>query len=182
MLWTKELKKCLPGADRAGETISLTLLGEAQICPLCLQDIDSHRRTTNEHKPYMKYTTRGAFLTRYSFLQVLIITTQTNLMKEIWVEFLKSFNFFQPCEDYIHIFTGSFQWPMKGRKDTKSCISRDSLELTCIILIIFKLRQLSQLKYLIANIYPPIPSQVSRVLSTILLQSQLLQIVWYCDK
>lgn len=26
------------------------------------------------------------------------------------MKFLKSFNFFQPCEDYIHIFTGSFQW------------------------------------------------------------------------
>ena len=40
-------------------------------------------------------------------------------MKEIWVKFLKSFNFFQPCEDYIHIFTGSFQWSIKGRKGTK---------------------------------------------------------------
>lgn len=54
-----------------------------------------------------KYTTGVAFLTCYSFFQILIITTQTNLMKEIWVKFLKSFNFFQPCEDYIYIFTGS---------------------------------------------------------------------------
>lgn len=32
-------------------------------------------------------------------------------MKEVWVELLKSFHFFQARENYVHIFTRALQRP-----------------------------------------------------------------------